>query len=143
MKATFTPPPPSLGTNRFKTSDRAEAHFRGSMIVVDADLMHDDDLIRPYEVITVRFYDTPSRSRACVWVYRRNPDGEVTVRGSGSAGGGGYHRRSAALEEALAGAGFRLDSPVEGRGEPAMRAALLACASAVGVLRPRIVEAFP
>jgi hypothetical protein len=46
--------------------------------------------------------------------------------GYGTAGGSGYHKASAALSEALRSAGWELNEDIGGRGDNAMRAALMA-----------------
>ena len=52
--------------------------------------------------------------------------------GTGYAGGGGYHKPSAALSAALDSAGVTLDSDIDGRGDSAIREAAEACARALG-----------
>ena len=52
--------------------------------------------------------------------------------GTGHAGGGGYHKPSAALSAALDSAGVTLDSDIDGRGDSAIREAAEACARALG-----------
>lgn len=52
--------------------------------------------------------------------------------GRGRAGGGGYHKSSAALAEALTDAGVTLSENISGRGETVMREALVAAARALG-----------
>lgn len=46
--------------------------------------------------------------------------------GYGTAGGYGYHKASAALAEAIRSAGWELDKGLDGRGDSAMREALMA-----------------
>lgn len=52
--------------------------------------------------------------------------------GRGSAGGGGYHKESAALGEAIRSAGIELDQAIDGCGDRAMDEALEAIGRALG-----------
>jgi hypothetical protein len=130
MKATYTKP---TGES-FTTRHRMEKHFHGSVILLDL-----ADPRGPDEVITVRFYGTPATNTCCLWV---SGDARCTS-GSGRATGCGYHRPSAAFEEAAQRAGFTFDRPVEGRGDSVVAEALLAMSVAVGVVKPFVVEAWP
>lgn len=96
-------------------------------------------------VVTARWYwpgrDGTSRCYCCVWIhgYRRyscRHDGS----GGGYAGGGGYHKPSAALAAALAAAGVELSDPIDGRGESAEDAALIAVAKSVVIGNSRYRE---
>ena len=90
---------------------------------------------RVVAVVTMRLY--ASRSAAVIhartWIY---PSEGASRRGHGSAGGGGYCRRSAAGAYALAKAGVDLSEDVGGRGEGVLREALLATAAAA---RPDLI----
>jgi hypothetical protein len=66
----------------------------------------------------------------------------VNTSGSAKAGGYGYHKGSVALEYAIQNAGFTLSGRIGGVGESAMREALLAIATAIGIKRPALVEAY-
>lgn len=79
------------------------------------------------DVVTMRQYGTKEKNYVCLWVHR----GHSYRNGSGSAGGYGYHRPSAAAEEAIKNAGITLDEPIGGAGDSAMREACLAIAEAV------------
>ncbi len=59
--------------------------------------------------------------------------------GFGRAGGYGYCKASAALADAIDKAGIGLSEPIDGRGEQAMRGALVAIAHAAGWLRVTVV----
>ena len=82
------------------------------------------------EAVTARFYwpsnDGGGRCYSCVWIYGK----EALGAGSGYAGGYGYHKESAALLAALNSAQAYVDTDIRGRGEGAMREALLATARA-------------
>jgi len=63
-----------------------------------------------------------------------NPDKwEACPSGHGSAGGGGYHKESAALDEAIRSAGFTLEGHFGGHGDGAMNAAIMAIADYMGI----------
>jgi hypothetical protein len=83
------------------------------------------DTGRQREVITARLYHKPGGYtwRALVWTTEDHGD-----PGRGKAGGGGYHKPSAALAEAIRDLGYQLDQDIDGRGDAACEAALLALA---------------
>ena len=90
---------------------------------------------RVADAVTLRLYASPRAGRihACTWIY---PAEGAPRSGHGAAGGGGYCRRSAAGAYALEDAGVELTEDVAGRGESALRAALLATAAAA---RPDLI----
>lgn len=61
-----------------------------------------------------------------IWIY-----GERVYNGLGKAGGGGYHKSSAAMYEALHNARWAVSEPISGRGDGAMHDAAVAVAKAV------------
>lgn len=73
-------------------------------------------------VAVCRIYGTQAMNYACIWFHT----GTHTA-GSGSAGGYGYHRPSAAAEIAFKSAGFKLSEDIAGRGDGAIQKALEAC----------------
>lgn len=89
--------------------------------------------------VIARFYSTPSRSYCCIWLCASHKD--IYLSGGGKAGGYGYHRASQALYEALSDCGVTLDADIAGRGDTAMRDALVAVAQALGFRNPYIFEA--
>jgi hypothetical protein len=140
MKATYN----ATAKTKFTTSHRKEGKcFFSSMQVIDL-------AAKPYNgttahaVIEARLYGTGSKNYAALWVHlpqsKKYPDG-LHTSGTGSAGGYGYHRPSAALAEAIRNAGFTLDQDIGGRGESLMRESLLAIAAALGIKRPALLEA--
>lgn len=140
MKAKFNP---ATKTN-FTTSHRSEGKcsFKSITVISLSDKPWQDGAMP--ERITARIYGTGKRNTACLWVNSTSskfPEG-VHVSGSGKAGGYGYHRPSAALGEAIHNAGFALSESISGRGESAMREALMAIAKALGVKRPALVESY-
>lgn len=62
---------------------------------------------------------------ACFWAYRPGGDG-MWSNGSGTATGCGYHLASAAAGRAIRTAGFSLSENIDGRGDAAIREAVLA-----------------
>ena len=83
-----------------------------------------------HSVVTLRIYGTSAMNYACIWVNSQRKD--IHCNGSGSAGGYGYHRPSAAAQVAINNAGFDLSQPIDGVGDSAMRDAVLALAKAAG-----------
>jgi hypothetical protein len=103
------------------TNHRKEDHFSQqlSALVVNGDHIH--------EAVIARIYCTNNRSYACLWVNGRS----AWSSGSGFAGGGGYHKASAALQAAISNAGIHLDRSIDGVGQSAMEEAVRAIAEAV------------
>jgi hypothetical protein len=91
-------------------------------------------------VVDCRVYGSGSTAYACLWVYG---EGNFYASGSGKAGGWGYHKTSAAVDDAIDSAGFELyGSPyndgreqnykkrcnISGVGDSAIESALMAIA---------------
>lgn len=79
------------------------------------------------ELVICRTYYPATVAYCCIWIH--GPDAHGS--GAGKAGGGGYHKESAALSEALRDAGIVLSESISGRGDSAMEDALAAVARAV------------
>lgn len=81
------------------------------------------------EIASMRIFVGRSRSAnrvyASLWVHGK-------CAGHGWAGGHGYHKASAALQDAINNAGIGLSQPIDGRGEQAMKDALRAIGEACG-----------
>lgn len=75
-----------------------------------------------------------SKVYAIVWTNKTD--------GTGSAGGCGYDKDSAAVGEAIRNAGYTLEHRVDGVGLDAVKQALLAIARFNGCAAPAIVSAF-
>jgi hypothetical protein len=60
------------------------------------------------EIVTIRAYMGRSRSASTVYASIWVNAGEVYTSGKGSASGWGYHKESAAIQEAITSAGFEL-----------------------------------
>jgi hypothetical protein len=67
-------------------------------------------------VVTLRIYGTNAKNYACLWYN----DTKQWGNGSGSAGGYGYHRPSAAAQEAFEKGGVVLSEDIDGRGDGAI-----------------------
>jgi hypothetical protein len=74
-----------------------------------------------FNAINCRFYGTQAKNYCCLWFN----NGEKWASGSGSSGGYGYHRPSAAAEEALRSAGVQLTEHISGRGDSAIKDSLM------------------
>lgn len=79
------------------------------------------------EIVICRTYYPGTVAYCCLWIHGPGEHGS----GAGKAGGYGYHKESAALQEAIGRAGIRLSEPIDGRGDSAMDDALEAIARAV------------
>jgi hypothetical protein len=78
--------------------------------------------------VIIRAYGTQAMNYCCLWVN----DGKRHASGSGSAGGYGYHRTSAAVNEAIRAAGIKLDKDIGGVGDSAIEEAAQAIAEYFG-----------
>ena len=88
------------------------------------------------EPITVRWYmsrsgDGASPVYCSLWVHCS----PYYVSGRGKAGGYGYHKASAAFQDACDSAGIELSQPVDGRGDESVREAMFAIGAALGFER--------
>jgi hypothetical protein len=121
-KLTATLPTTNDISNATNWSGKKELIDAMSVIVVTPDK-------RPQEVCTARWYMGRSKAASTVYcsVWIRRPrildkDGNLAINsawwsGTGSAGGYGYHKSSAALDEAIRSAGITLSRSVSGTGE--------------------------
>ena len=134
VKMTATLPAPSTISNA-RTPTNKETVSAWSVIALDNS--RPDEPLR--EIITVRWYMGRSSGASvvycCIWTL--SPQWSS---GSGKAGGYGYHKASAALQDAIDSAGIKLSSPIDGRGDTAQRQALHAIAEAMGYPTHLIVE---
>lgn len=119
---------PQRGIN---TNHRKEGNAFYSLSLVDLD--------RGAECAVIRLYYSKSGARnyACLWIMQEG----FYASGSGYAGGYGYHRPSAAAQEAFRGAGVTLAEPIDGRGDEAIREAMTALGAHMGIARPMILHA--
>ena len=96
------------------------------LVVLDDDMLHK---VVDARVYSARRGDGMRPMYAAIWV--RTRDGRM-LSGSGSAGGCGYCKRSAAIGQAVTSAGVRLAIDIEGRGMGAVDDASHAIANAAG-----------
>ena len=116
MKATFAP-----DTRKpFNVNCRKDKYFKNQFSAIVYDV--EEDKMR--ECVIVRIYESDACAYSCVWVY----DKDHYRHGTGRAGGGNYHRGSAAAGEAIYNAGIDLDEPINGRGDHAIEEAVEAIA---------------
>lgn len=87
-------------------------------------------------VVTARLYYPGTVCYCALWVSGANTYG----RGQGQAGGGGYHKQSAALAAAIDDAGIGLHRSISGLGDQAMEEACEAIARALTGKRRFIVH---
>ena len=89
-----------------------------------------------FHPVTLRTYSgrprNASRIYATIWVSHCAPAAFDGCSGSGYAGGYGYHKASAAAQDAIQSAGIELSAPIGGAGDSAIEAALGAIARALG-----------
>ena len=84
------------------------------------------------EPVTVRWYmsrsgDGASPVHCSLWIHCS----PCYVSGRGKAGGYGYHKASAAFQDACDSAGIELSQPVDGRGNDMVREAMFAIGAAL------------
>ena len=125
MKATFK----ELNhAPKFNINHRKENHFYKQITAV---AINDRSA---YDAVILRLYSTDARCYACLWTHGNcSWDGNADRwrNGSGTAGGYGYHRASAAAQEAIYNAGIELSEDIGGRGNEVMREAVEAIARAI------------
>lgn len=110
---------------KFNMNHRKEKYFSKAYIGV---AVVEGDILQP---VYLRLYDTPSRAYACVWVRGYRGKEYIDKKGSGFAGGCGYHMASAAAEIAINNAGIELSESISGTGDGAIRSAVEAIMRAV------------
>lgn len=135
MKATFDP----AAKTKFTTSHRKEGKcFFNSYSIVTLDSAENNPQLKARTPVELRCYGTGAKNFACLWV-NASP---LHASGSGSAGGYGYHRTSAAVSEAIQNAGFTLSESIGGVGEGAIRDALCAIADCLNLKDYALVESY-
>lgn len=113
----------SQPTNNFPTHKfRKEEHFYKQFSVINTAKSERF----AHSAVILRLYATPSRIYACLWI----SENDYHLSGGGYAGGYGYHKASAAAQDAIYACGISLESkPIAGVGDDAIREALLAIAN--------------
>ena len=108
--------------SKFNPNYRKDDHYLYEYAVMA--IMDDYTVKNP---VTIRIYGTKARNYAAIWA---NGNG-VYKSGTGTAGGYGYHKPSAAACEAIYNAGITLDEDINGRGDSAIMEAAEAIAKAI------------
>lgn len=104
---------------------RREKNFQEEFSLI----AYDKEFGKFQSVISLRIYGTQAKNYACLWVSNNG----MYANGSGSAGGYGYHRPSAAVQEAMDSAGIKLDRSIGGAGDSAIIGSLHAIAKYLGI----------
>ena len=124
MKATYT-----------VRADNAKNYNGNKELVnsITASVLVDNEL---KSIVDARFYMGRSASSSVVycsiWIHGGSIENRIYTSGAGSAGGGGYHKESAALAQAIESANINLigdnnkDADIGGRGEQIMSEAVTA-----------------
>lgn len=107
IRATFCKP------NAKREASQPSIPMVGAGSLVAFQVNPDTGKREPVECITVRTYFNSKGSgmqpvRACVWIQSPRGSGVEWLSGSGSAGGCGYHKESAAIADAVEAAGVQL-----------------------------------
>lgn len=122
---------------KFLSSFRKEKTGLHSEYVAVVPCDHYPDRMRA--VVTLRLYWPASTCYAATWIVFKEAvkapveGGSIySTQGTGSAGGGGYCKASAAADEAIRNAGFTLSSSIRGVGTRAIEEAVIAVARSAG-----------
>lgn len=120
MKATFSTTGKEKG---FNINHRKEKGFYKEYLVIcpQTDERKRELYGNLKQVISCRMYATGATNYCALWVY-----GENYKSGTGKAGGYGYHRESAAAQDAINATGYELEKSISGVGEIAIESALKA-----------------
>lgn len=129
QKITVSAFTPKAGINA--KSHRKEGNAFYSYSIIDLDAGKESAVLRLY------YTKSGARNYACLWVTAE----PFYASGSGYAGGYGYHRPSAAAQEAFTSAGVTLSENIGGCGDSAIENAMRALAEHIGVARAMIHRA--
>jgi hypothetical protein len=121
MKATYNPTEKTKYTPSHRKENSLHKEFA---LVIPSEYRPNET----HAIATLRIYWPGTVAYACLWVNSE----PVHTSGSGSAGGGGYCKMSAAAGEAITNAGFNLDKSIRGVGESAVCEAMHALAECLG-----------
>lgn len=130
IKATFDP----TQKQKFNGKIRDKQIYKGYQ-VIDSDFNI---------IVDCRIY-WPSQTAYCaIWVSNYNEKGYCSTQnsGTGSAGGYGYCKESAAVGDAIDSAGYTLSKDIDGRGISAIKEALVALANTVNRKNKYLLEFF-
>lgn len=124
MKATYNKNAKTKFTNFHRKESKC---FFNSFSV----LVPDDRMIMR-TIIDLRIYGTGNTNTAAIWINDSVNANNIHTSGTGSAGGYGYDRESAAAGNAIENAGFELSERINGVGRTAIYEALDAIAEYLG-----------
>jgi len=113
---------------------RKENHFIESFILL---AVYKGNL---KEVAEMRIYGTNAMNYACFWLHSYRNETTVYANGSGSAGGYGYHRPSAAADTAFRTAGIEIED-ISGRGDSAITHTLESLGKRLGYRKVYVIKA--
>jgi hypothetical protein len=123
---------PTEDTHNANPKDKMELVYRSHTIVLDRSVLPHASPPPMREVIDCRCYMGRSSSAsvvyASIWVHGNNR----WWSGSGSAGGYGYHKTSAAIAAAIRSAGITLGEDIGGAGDYAVKEAFERMVRALG-----------
>lgn len=133
MKATYN----KAAKTKFTSSYRKEGkcYFESYNALVNEP--NYEGSLRTSAIVELRLYGTDNTWYAAIWVHGK----EIHTSGTGKAGGYGYHKPSAAAEEAILNAGFKLSERIAGAGDSAIESAIKAIAESVGYPEALIFKA--
>ena len=91
--------------------------------------------------VTVKCWMGRSASASVVYatVWYNNRDFSISGSGSGTAGGGGYHKESAAIADAFLSAGITMSRNFDGCGDTPVRVAIEALARKLGYRAGKVI----
>lgn len=122
---------------KFNTRHRKEgACYLEVRKIVTIDPTEKNPRHRAHVPVELRLYGTGRTNTACLWINHN----DTHRHASGSAGGYGYHRPSAAAQEAIENAGIKLSKRIDGVGDDAIDEALGAIADTLGVTGYAIIR---
>lgn len=141
---TVTLPEGTNPNSKFTTAHRNEnkCYIYGWAVLDPQRLTWDAAGNQAAPVIECRIYGTGTANTACLWITSSaiGKRRELYVNGSGKATGYGYHRPSAAVQDAVTNAGITIAQPIDGVGDSAIETLLLAIGRALGIKRPVLVR---
>jgi hypothetical protein len=123
----YTPQNNSLGSYR---KEKAGLYRQYTVLNFNNKSFCEENGARYQMPIIIRVYWPAQVAYACVWISAR----DVYSIGKGKAGGYGYCKESAAIQEALEDAGIKLETRIDGVGESAIRGAIHAIAHHIGLI---------
>jgi hypothetical protein len=88
-------------------------------------------------IVDCRLYFPGSVCYCALWIRDKQHS-----QGTGLANGCGYHKPSAAVEDAIINAGYKLDKSIDGAGDGALKDGLLAIARTITKKKVFVIEFF-